>query len=519
MSSYLRVLRHHNFRCLFLGQAASVVGDQVVIVALALFVTQRTGSPTDLGMVLGAQSLMLVCLLLFGGVWADRLARQRIMITADAARGVLQALLAILIFTGSVRVWEMVVIAAAYGGFQAFFQPAYSGLVPQTVPGELIQDAKALTESVSNVAFMVGPALGTALVLGIGAGEAFAFDALTFALSVLFLLRVRPGPAAGAHDVPARESMLHELRAGYREVRSRTWVWVVIVVFMGTLLCVYAQWYSLAPRIARDVYGSAGVFGALESVSGAGAVVGALIGLRWRPARPLMTGMLLLLAWPVQNGLFALGTPLGIVVPCAFATGFGFSLLIIWWETALAHHIPPNALSRVSAWDWMGSTALLPLGFFIAGPLASFFGARNVLGVGCMIGLVLLALSIAPRSVRTLNGTASGERVDRAGDDEQDGDQSGERLDRHQGLGPGAQRQRVGGAERGGIGVGGVEVIDEARAPAGGQWRLGHLREQEVRGRAAHAHAQATPGAAAVELPVPDPEDQDVGQPQDGAGK
>lgn len=409
MSSYLGVLRHHNFRCLFLGQAASVVGDQVVILALALFVTQSTGSPTDLGLVLGAQSLTLVCLLLFGGVWADRLPRQRIMILADAARGLLQALLAILIFTGAVRVWEIVAIAAAYGGFQAFFQPAYAGLVPQTVPEDMIQEARALTESVSNIAFMIGPALGTALVLGVGAGEAFAFDALTFALSALLLLRVHPRPRGTVAGAAPRESVLHALRVGYREVRSRTWVWVVIVAFAGTLLCVYAQWYALAPRIARDVYGSTGVFGLLESVAGLGAVVGAVIGLRWRPARPLMTGMLLVLAWPVQDGVFALGAPLWLVVPCAFVSGFGFALLMIWWETALAHHIPPSALGRVSAWDWMGSTALLPLGFFLAGPLAAALGARNVLGVGCLIGLVLLALGAAPRSVRRLNGERSTE--------------------------------------------------------------------------------------------------------------
>ncbi len=357
LRSYGRVLRHHSFRDLFLGQAASVIGDQIVIVALALFVTQRTGSATDLGLVLGAQSLALVALLLLGGVWADRLPRQRIMLVADAARGLLQALLAILIFTGVIEVWEMVAIAAAYGGFQAFFEPAYAGLTPQTVPEDLIGEAKALTESMSNVAVLIGPALGTALVLGIGAGEAFAVDALTFAFSVLFLLR------------------------------------------------------ALAPRIAHDVYGSTGVFGVLESVAGLGAVVGAVTGLRWHPARPLMTGMLLMLAWPVQDGLFSLGAPLALVVPCAFATGFGFALLIIWWETALARHIPPNALSRVSAWDWMGTAALLPVGFFVAGPLAIAFGARTVLGVGCAIGLVLLALGVAPRSVRTLNGQPPASRA------------------------------------------------------------------------------------------------------------
>ena len=86
MKSYLRVLRYKDFRYLFLGQSASVLGDRVVVVAIALYVTQTTGSPTDLGLVLGAQTLSLVALLLFGGVWADRLPRHRIMLGADAIR-------------------------------------------------------------------------------------------------------------------------------------------------------------------------------------------------------------------------------------------------------------------------------------------------------------------------------------------------------------------------------------------------------------------------------------------------
>jgi MFS family permease len=411
VSSYLGVLGHHSFRYLFLGQAASAIGDRVVVVALALFITQRTGSPTDLGLVLGAQTLPLVALLLFGGVWADRLPRHRIMIVTDVTRATLHAAVAILIFSGAVEIWQLVVIEALFGAAQAFFQPAYSGLLPQTVPEELIQDARALTESMSNLAFLVGPALATALVLGIGAGEAFAFDAATFVVSALLLARVRPRPRGSAVAEP--ETVLEELRAGWREVRSRSWVWVTIAVFTGAVLCVYAQWYALAPSIARDVYGSAGVFGVLESVAGVGAVVGGVIGLVWRPARPLFLGMLLVLAWPVQDLVFAAGAPLAVVVVCAFATGFGFSLLMIWWETALVRHIPPNALSRVSAWDWMGSLALLPVGYLIAGPLASAFGARVVLGVGSVIGIGLLLLGLVPRETRELRGASSGEEAPR----------------------------------------------------------------------------------------------------------
>jgi MFS family permease len=392
---------------LFLGQSASVVGDRAVVVAIALFVTLRTGSATDLGLVLAAQSVPLVALLLFGGVWADRLPRHRIMVVTDLLRAALHALLAALIFTGAVRIWQLVAIEALFGAAQAFFQPAYTGLLPQTVPESMIQDARALTESMANLAFMLGPALATALVLGVGAGEAFAFDAATFVVSALLLLRIHP---RARHAAGAPATVLEELRAGYVEVRSRPWVWVTIVVFTGSVFCVYAWWYALGPLVARDVYSGTGVFGWLEAVGGLGAVIGSLVGILWRPKHPLFVGLVLTLVWPVQSCVFAVGAPLALVVLVSLATGYGFSLLMIWWETALAYHIPPNKLSRVSAYDWMGALALVPIGYLVAGPLANAFGAREILGIGGVLGLLMLLLSLLPRSTRELAGpTAAGE--------------------------------------------------------------------------------------------------------------
>jgi MFS family permease len=400
----VNVLQYPNFRYLFLGQSASVIGDRLVVVAIALFVTQRTGSATDLGLILASQALPLVALLLLGGVWADRLPRHRIMVVADLLRAGLHASLAVLIFTGEVRIWQLAVIEAAFGAAQAFFQPAYTGLIPQTVPESRMQEARALTQSMENVAFLVGPALATAIVLGVGAGEAFVFDAATFVLSALLLTRVHPR-ARGASAAP--EPVLRELKAGFEEVRSRRWVWVTIVAFAGAILCVYAPWYALAPIIARGSYGSAGVFGLLESLGGAGAVCGAIAGVRWRPERPLKAGLVLVLAWPLMALLLATRAPVWLVAAAALATGFGFSLLMIWWETALAEHIPPHALSRVSAYDWMGSLALLPVGFLLAGPLAGALGARTVLGVGSLVGIALLLVALAPRSTRELSGASA----------------------------------------------------------------------------------------------------------------
>jgi predicted MFS family arabinose efflux permease len=410
MSSYLRVLRYRDFRYLFLGQSASAVGDQVVIVALALYITQRTGSPTDLGLVLAAQSLPLIALVLFGGVWADRLARHRIMTAADYVRALLHGVLAVSIVLGGASVAEMIVIEALFGAARAFFQPAYSGLLPQTIPDRFVQDARALSSTTENLAILIGPALGAALVLTVGAGAAFALDAATFLLSAELLRHIRPRARSVA---PAsRDSVLADLRAGWREVRSRTWVWATIAAFTGAVLCAYAQWYALAPVVSRDLYGSAGVFGLLESVAGAGAVVGALLGIRWRPRRPMVIGLLLTLFWPLQTLAFAGAAPLAAVVALAFGAGLGFTLFEVWWATALVRHIPPQALSRVSAYDWMGSLALLPLGFAIAGPLASAWGARTVLGVGAAAAVVLLLLALVPGSTRRLAGDGSAEQLE-----------------------------------------------------------------------------------------------------------
>jgi predicted MFS family arabinose efflux permease len=330
------------------------------------------------------------------------------MVVADVIRAALHGLLAVLILAGGASVLEMIVIEALFGAARAFFQPAYTGLMPQISPEDQIQDARALTEVSNNLSILLGPALGTAMVLGFGAGEAFALDAATFGFSALMLLRVRPRPRG--HAVAA-EPLLHALRVGWREVRSRPWVWVTILAFTGAVLCVYAQWYALAPLISKHLYGSAGVFGVLESVAGAGAVCGALLALVWRPRRPVVIGLVLILAWPVQDIVFSLGAPLAAVIVCAFATGFGWSLMGVFWETALARNIPAHALSRVSSYDWMGSLALLPLGFVIAGPLASVFGARTVLGVGSAIGLVMLAMALLPRSTRQLGQEPSAEQL------------------------------------------------------------------------------------------------------------
>ncbi|CAN5226885.1 MFS transporter [soil metagenome] len=391
--------RARDFRLLWLGQSASTIGDALVLVAVGLYVTRLTGDPGDVGLVLGAYSLPLVLFVLLGGVLADWLPRQHIMIVSDLVRCALHATLALLIATGAVQIWHMVVIGALFGTAEAFFRPAYTGLVPQTVDEDDIQPAQALSGVSQEVAEIVGPALATALVLGVGGAAAFAVDAATFALSASLLLLLR---ARERGDRPEPASVLVELREGWHAVRERAWVWATVLAFSVALLVALTPFFVLGAAIAQDVYGRDAVYGLSNAAWGVGTVTGAVVGSRWKPLRPMRAAVLCSVPWPMGLVLFAQGPPVAVVYLGMAASGVGIGLFAVWWETALAQRIPPHLLSRVSAWDWMGSLALLPVGYLLAGPVADRFGAVEVLTWGGLLGSAVTALALLPRSTREL---------------------------------------------------------------------------------------------------------------------
>src|SRR4029079_15673330 len=159
-----------------------------------------------------------------GGVLSDRGDRRRVLITSDLARLVVQGTAGALLVAGRATPLSLGVLAALYGTAAAFFQPAFTGLLPQTVshPGQL-QPANALRGMSFSVSSIAGPVLAGALVAGIGAGAALLFDAASFAVSVACLLRLRPRVAAAAPE-ETPPPFLQAMRVGWREVRSRRWI-------------------------------------------------------------------------------------------------------------------------------------------------------------------------------------------------------------------------------------------------------------------------------------------------------
>ena len=168
VDSRLGPLAEPQFRLLYAGQAVSLLGDALVPVALAFAVLDLTGSATDLGLVLAAQILPLALFLLAGGVWADRLPRQLVMLASDLVRCAVQAVLAALLLSGRAQLWELIVTAAIYGVAEAFFRPASTGLIPATVSPGRLQQANALLGMTTNGAWILGPALAGILVVPVG---------------------------------------------------------------------------------------------------------------------------------------------------------------------------------------------------------------------------------------------------------------------------------------------------------------------------------------------------------------
>jgi predicted MFS family arabinose efflux permease len=389
------------FRLLFAGQAISAVGNRLVPVALAFAVLELTGSVTDLGIVLAAQTVPLIVFLLLGGVWADRLARQRMMLASDCVRAVTQGASAALLLTGTAQLWELAALQAIYGAAVAFFAPASTALVPQTVEPDQLQPANALLGLSNNVASVLGPAIAGVIVATLGPKWGLAIDATTFVASAAFLSRLRVGSPVAT----ARAGTLAELRAGWRAFRSRAWLWITVAYFTVYIGFVYSPFQVLGPQIARTSLGGAGAWAAISVALGVGAVVAGVLGLRWRPRYPLRAAFVaFLIGGPALFALIAAHAPLWLIIVAAALDGGSGTLFNVLWFTALQSDVAASELSRVSSWDYLGSVALLPLGQGLAGPVAGAIGLSSTLYGAAGLILVLTVAVLAVPAVRDFAG-------------------------------------------------------------------------------------------------------------------
>jgi MFS family permease len=386
-------LRHRDFRLLFVGQFVSLFGDGLFAVALSFAVLEATGSRADLGIVLAAGSLPLVAFVLVGGVWADRVSRRRLMLASDGLRMAIQGALAVLIGTGHATLWVFIGLYAIYGVAMAFFSPASTGLVPELLPADELRRANGLLGIARSVTAIAGAAVGGVLVDTIGPGTAIGADSATFAVSAIALALMHAGRTPSA----AREPFLHELAVGWREVRSRPWVWMTILNVSLFLMLYVAPFDVIGPIVARESLGGATAWGLISASFAVGMALGGAVVIVVRLRRPVLVAGVLFGVTSFSPLLLAFTAPVALICTSYALEGIGVGIFVTTWDTVMQREIPAEVLSRVSAWDWMGSLAGMPLGFALTGPVIALAGEKHALYgmAACALGLTAWML-IAP---------------------------------------------------------------------------------------------------------------------------
>lgn len=430
MSSFaesLRVLREPEFRKLFLGQATSVVGTMLTIVALPFAVLEIGGTATDIGLVEAAYIVPMVLMLAVGGVWADRLDRRKVMLTVDLARTALQFVTAGLLLADLATVWTLILAHGVAGIGDAFFRPAYTGLVPQVVSPGRLQQANALQGLVQSASITIGAATGGLLVAAVGAGWAIGLDGCTFLVSAWFLWRLRPRrlavsaaeDAQGANETwptpdQAEANFFTDLRLGWHEFTSHTWLWVMVAGASVFLMTVEAPLTVLGPVVARDSYDGARTWGFLAAGMGVGQIIGGVVALRWRPRRPFLVLSCGMSLTAVPMAALATTAPVWVLFGSAAVLGVVWGMFDPFWLTVMQREVPPDMISRVSSYDYLGSLAFYPAGLALAGPVAGLIGIPATLWVSAGMGIAVSVFWLSWRDVRAEH-TLGPRRVDAAG--------------------------------------------------------------------------------------------------------
>ncbi|MEU3605200.1 MFS transporter [Streptomyces sp. NPDC035033] len=390
-------LWNRDFRLFFVARAAAVLGEGTVPVAFAAGLLGAGRPASSVGYALGLWTAAFAAFVLFGGVLADRFTARRMMILADLLRLPGALLLAVAFAAGSPPLWAVYALSAVAGVGAALFQPGVASTIPRIAPD--VQRANAVLRVAEALMTMAGPALAGLLVAAWNAGAAFAANAATFVVSAacFLLMRLPPAPAEGRR----RGSLGAELVLGWREFRSRSWLWGVISIWTVYGLTVAGPMVPLTASLVTGGHGSA-AYGVLMAVNGAGSALGGLLALRIRPRRPLASGAVALLGLPVNLALLGLGAPVAALAAGQFVAGTAFAYWLVMWSTAVQTHVPQEALNRMHAYDVAGSLLMMGVGRALSGPVAGAVGTEAVLLAGAGIAVLVVAALLAVRPIREL---------------------------------------------------------------------------------------------------------------------
>ncbi len=394
----LKLLRKPNLAKMFVAYLVSYTGTAMAPIAMAFGVLELTGSTKDTAIVIAAPTLASIVVLLFGGVIADRTSRKRVIYSAELLAMAAQFAMAFLFLSGLASVPWLTFLMLINGVAMALHAPAATGFIIQLVDRDDLQAANALLGTARNSAIAVGAALGGLLVALFGAGMTLLIDAISFGISALFVFSTRPG----LQIQPAAASLFEDLRLGWREFTSHTWLWVIVLQFSLIVAAMESVFGLIGPAVARDHMGGAVAWGIIASCFGLGTLAGGLISMRVRPVYPMRFATLLTFFFSGVSITLALSMPVFVIAAAAFINGLAGQIFAVIWYTTLQTKVPAQLLSRVSAYDHLGSIALAPMGIVLAGFLYETMGFRQTLLIAAATVFIPSVIALCVRDVRMM---------------------------------------------------------------------------------------------------------------------
>ncbi|MBO0803979.1 MAG: MFS transporter [Nocardiopsaceae bacterium] len=391
------VLGIRDFQLLLADRLLAPASLGFSVVGVSFAVLKVTGSPADLSYVLAAKIAPMLVFSLVGGVAADRFRPQRVIIAANLAIVAGDGTFGLLMLTTRPPLWSMTCLEVLTGTGMAMWYPAATALLPQLVPDGLLQEGNSISRMAMNGGQVAGAAAGGLLVAAAGPGWALTVCGAAMTGTVPLMLAIRAARAAP----PAKpQGMIRELRDGWAEFRSRTWLWVIVAQFCVVMAAWYAGFQVLGPVVARQHFGGAAAWGAITASESLGFIGGGLASLRFKPRRPMLFCVL------AGGGMTASPLSLALVLPpaavCAvtFGQGMAIEMMMVQWMVAMARAIPPGKLARVASYDALGSLMATPLGALVAGPVAAAVGIPETQFAAAALIAAVSLLCLVPRDIR-----------------------------------------------------------------------------------------------------------------------
>jgi MFS family permease len=421
-------LKSRPYALMWIGQAISSLGDWTFNVALAWQVLLMTHSSTSIGIVLLANMVPRLAFTLIGGVTADRFSRRTIILWSDGGRGLIVLMVSLLGFTGHLQLWFLIIESLFLGTFSGFFNPAVTAIVPYLVEKEQLSSASALTSFSTNLGMLLGPMLGALLITLFSPMAAFLLDALSFFISVIFLLFVRiPEHHASEYQQNLVETkkvieeekathikskrfrrVIEEMQEGVSYVIKVRWLWVLIVALAFANVGYMATLSVAMPKLVSDVYRQGSwLLGLINTTGAIGAIIAIIVAVQAKYVkRRGLLGCIALGLPCIGMLIFGLPFPLAVVPMTAslasFLTSFGLSFFNTIWFTILYETVPSEKLGRVISIDSLGSFLMIPVGYIVGGIIADHIGPSAVFIFFGLFNAVFVLIPLFVHDVRVL---------------------------------------------------------------------------------------------------------------------